>query len=166
MVLIWGKVVGREGGSYLVRNRLLAAKGRPNLVEGQIMKLQADYGLECGSGERVHFRNLPKRTRERILKSSDERTSWSVKECQMELTKVKKQKTQERDSYLMRRQQIVDQGTSSMQQSKTHFEQQVHYWQSKNDSLQQKIKTNSENYKRTNQTKEVLISLVLPNPVF
>ncbi len=54
----FGKVVGREGDAFLVRNRLLAAKGRPNLVDGQFMKLQSDFGFECGSGERVHFRNL------------------------------------------------------------------------------------------------------------
>jgi hypothetical protein len=100
----FGKVVGTKGGAYLVRNRLLAAKGSPNLVEGQFMKLQVDYGLDCGSGERVHYRNLPKRTRERIMNSADERNSWSVKECQKELMKVKKQKTQEKDAYLMRRQ--------------------------------------------------------------
>ena len=29
----FGKVVGMEGGAFLVRNRLLAAKGRPNLVD-------------------------------------------------------------------------------------------------------------------------------------
>ena len=41
----FGKVVGRQGAAYLVRNRMLAAKGRPNLVEGKYMKLQVDYGL-------------------------------------------------------------------------------------------------------------------------
>ena len=172
----FGKVVGREGGSYLVRNRLLAAKGRPNLVEGQFMKLQVDYGLECGSGERVHFRNLPKRTRERILNSADERNGWSVKESQKELTKVKKQKTQEKDVYLMRRQQILEQGTSAMQNTKSVYEEQVQYWQSKNAILQQKLITNSETFKRTSTTKEVFIlftpylsyfiCLVLFSPLF
>ncbi len=69
----FGKVIGRKGDAYLVRNRLLAGKGRPNLVEGQFMRVQADFGLECASGDRVHFRNLGKRTRERILPSADER---------------------------------------------------------------------------------------------
>ncbi len=72
----FGRVVGREGDAYLVvRNRLLAAKGRPTLMEGKFMRVQVDFGLECGSGERTHFRNLGKRTRERILESADERNN-------------------------------------------------------------------------------------------
>ena len=132
--------------------------------------------LECGSGERVHFRNLPKRTRERILNSADERNGWSVKESQKELTKVKKQKTQEKDVYLMRRQQILEQGTSAMQNTKSVYEEQVQYWQSKNAILQQKLITNSETFKRTSTTKEVFIlftpylsyfiCLVLFSPLF
>jgi hypothetical protein len=68
----FGKVIGRERDAYLVRNRLLAAKGRPTLVEAKFIRKQTDFGLECGSGERVHFRKLSKRTRERILESADE----------------------------------------------------------------------------------------------
>ncbi len=41
----FGKVVGREGDAFLVRNRLLAAKGRANLVQGEFMKLQVDFGI-------------------------------------------------------------------------------------------------------------------------
>jgi hypothetical protein len=93
------KVVGRKEDAYLVRNRLLAAKGRPNQVEGKFMRVQVDFGLECGSDERVHFRNLGKRTRERILQSADERNNWTAKEAMKELTKVKKQKTKEKEAY-------------------------------------------------------------------
>ncbi len=42
----FGKVVGREGDVYLVRNRLLAAKGRPILVEEKFMRIQTDFGLD------------------------------------------------------------------------------------------------------------------------
>jgi hypothetical protein len=82
----------------MVRNRLLAAKGRPSLVEGNFVKKQTDFGLACETEERVHFRNLTKRTRERILLSADERNSWSVQAAHKELTKVKKQKTQQKDA--------------------------------------------------------------------
>jgi hypothetical protein len=71
----FGRVVGREGDLYLVRNRVLAAKGRPSLVEGKFMQKQTDFGLACGTEKRVHFGNLTKRTRERILLSADERNN-------------------------------------------------------------------------------------------
>ena len=92
----FGKVVGREGDFYLVRNRLLAARGRPNRVEAQYMKVQVDFGLTSGSEERVHFRSLSKRTRDRILLSSDEHNNWQAKDAQKQLVKAKKQKTAEK----------------------------------------------------------------------
>jgi ribosomal protein L21E len=161
----FGKVVGREGDAYLVRNRLLAAKGRPTLVEAKFIRIQTDFGLECGSGERVHFRNLCKRTRERILESADERNNWIAKEAQQQLLQIKKQKTQEKEAYFMRRQQKDAMGTASMQQSKTEFEQQLHYWQCKCETLQQRLKDNLAKYKRISKKKEVLIFLVLSYPV-
>jgi len=95
----FGRVVGREGETYLVRNRLLAAKGWPVMVEGKYMKKQTDSGLACGgTQERVHFRSLSKRTRERILESSDKRNNWSAQAAQKELIKVKKQKTEQKDA--------------------------------------------------------------------
>jgi hypothetical protein len=68
----FGRVVGRDGNTYLVRNRILSAKGSPARVDGQFMKLQADFTLAGGSEERVHFHSLSKRTRERILASANE----------------------------------------------------------------------------------------------
>ena len=50
----FGKVVGRDGDFFLVRNRLLAAKGRPTRVEPQYMKKQVDFGLTSG-----RFRSAP-----------------------------------------------------------------------------------------------------------
>jgi hypothetical protein len=152
-----GRVVGREGDAYLVRNRLLAAKGRPTLVEGKFMRIQVDFGLECGSGERVHFRNLGKRTRERILQSADERNNWTAKEALKELTKVKKQKTKEKEAYLLRRERMEEIGTSSRQQTKKDYEKQINYWQSKTEQLEEKIKTNLSHYKRISEKKKVFI---------
>ncbi len=54
----FGKVVGRDGDVYLVRNRILTAKGRPNRVSAQYIKKQVDFGLQSASEDRVHFRNL------------------------------------------------------------------------------------------------------------
>ena len=70
----FGKVVGMEGETYLVRNRLLNGRGPANRVLGQFLKLQKDFGFAMGGEERVHFRSLSKRTRERLLSSSDELT--------------------------------------------------------------------------------------------
>ena len=36
----FGRVVGRDGDTYLVRNRILSAKGSPTRVNGQYLKLQ------------------------------------------------------------------------------------------------------------------------------
>jgi hypothetical protein len=159
----FGKVVGMEGGAYLVRNRLLAAKGRPSLVDGKFMRVQVDFGLECGSGERVHFRSLGKRTRERLLQSADERNNWTSKVALKELSKVKKQKSKEKEAYLLRREQMEEMGTSARHQTKSDFDEQINYWQSKNELLEEKIKTNLCNYKRISAKKEVVIlaSLVL-----
>ncbi len=56
----FGRVVGRDGNTYFVQNRILSAKGSPAHVEGQFMKLQVDFTLASGSEERVHFRTLSK----------------------------------------------------------------------------------------------------------
>ncbi len=76
----------------------------------------------------------------------------------------------------MRRQQILEQGTSAMQNTKSVYEEQVQYWQSKNAILQQKLITNSETSNRTSATKEIFIlftpylsffiCLVLFSPLF
>lgn len=157
----FGRVVGREGEAYLVRNRLLAAKGRPTLVEGKFMKLQVDFGLESGSGERVHFRNLGKRTRERILQSADERNNWTAKEAKNELTKIKQQRTKEKDAYLLRRARMDEIGTSSRQQTQKDYDEQINYWQSQTERLKDKMKTSLSNYKRISEKKEVFICFVL-----
>ncbi len=91
------------------------------MVEGKFMKLQVDYGLECGSGEKVHFRNSPKRSRERILNRADERNSWSVKECQKDLTKVKKQKTKEKDAYILYNEASADCGSGDVIYAKYQY---------------------------------------------
>ncbi len=41
----FGTVVGMKEGKYLVRNRILAGKGTPALIEGEYLALQRDFGL-------------------------------------------------------------------------------------------------------------------------
>jgi hypothetical protein len=86
-VFWFGRVVGREGKTYLMRNRILIGKGSPNRVEGKYLKLQKDSGLHIGSEKRVHFRTLSKRTRERQEQSSDERHNWKYLEAQKKIVK-------------------------------------------------------------------------------
>jgi hypothetical protein len=152
----FGKVVGREGDAFLVRNRLLAAKGRPTVVEGQFMKLQVDFGFESGSGERVHFRNLSKRTRDRIMSSSDERNNWEAKSAKKETEILKRQKTEQKDAYLARRERMSTQASSAMQQQTTDFEHQLKYWQEKCETSQTKMKTIQDFNKRTSKKHQVV----------
>ncbi len=142
-----------------MRNRLLAARGRPNLVEAQYMKVQVDFGLTSGSEKKVHFRSLSKRTRDRIMLSSDDHNNWQAKDAQKQLVKAKKQKTAEKEAYLVRRQQILTQGISVKDQYTNDFEIRLKYWQEKCDSLQQKMRTNQDNQKRTMQKLQVLSSV-------
>jgi hypothetical protein len=95
----FGKVVGVEGEFFLVRNRLLNGRGPPNRVEGQYLRLQTDFGLQMGSEERVHYRTLSKRTRERLLASSDEHNSCAAKKAVRELKKVKNHPTRDVSSF-------------------------------------------------------------------
>jgi hypothetical protein len=67
----FGRVEGMKEGKYMVRNRILARRGTAALIEGQYLKLQTDFGLGVGSGERTHFRSLSKRSRARIEDSND-----------------------------------------------------------------------------------------------
>jgi hypothetical protein len=163
----FGRVVGREGDLYLVRNRVLAVKGRPSLVEGKFMQKQTDFGLGCGTDEkRVHFRNLTKRTREGILLSADKRNNWSVQVAHKELTKVKKQKTQQKDAYLAKREKVETQEASLANQCRTELKQQVAYWQGKCETLKEKISFAHEDFKRTRHKQEVLACVFLYSSVF
>ena len=152
----FGRVVGREGDTYFVRNRLLAAKGRPVMVDGKFMKKQTDSGLSCGTQERVHFRTLSKRTRERILISADERNNWSAQAAQKELIKVKKQKTDQKDAYIARCEKIESQGATFVHQCKTELEQEVLYWQGKYETLQGKFTSTREERGQASRKHEVL----------
>ena len=155
----FGKVVGVEGETFLVRNRLLNGRGPPNRVEGQYLRLQTDFGLQMGSEERVHFRTLSKRTRERLLASSDEHNNCAAKKAAREVKKVKQQKTQEKEAYDKRRQQLLEQGSKDQERNQNEYEGHLAYWQLKAEGLQDKLKTmkvNPNSYPNPNPN---------PNPI-
>ena len=138
----FGKVVGMEGETYLVRNRLLNGRGPANRVLGQFLKLQTDFGLQMGSEERVHFRTLSKRTRERLLARSDEHNNFAAEKAEKDLKKVKRQKTQDKETYERRRLQVEEeQGAAAQLRNTKEHEGNLVYWQLKAEGLQDKMKT-------------------------
>jgi hypothetical protein len=110
----FGRVVGRDGDTYLVRNRLLAGRGSPTRVEGHFLKLQTDFTLGSVSEERVHFRTLSKRTRARILASADEHNHGRVDVAEKALAQVKRQKSNDLKAHVLRREQISQQGAAAI----------------------------------------------------
>jgi hypothetical protein len=157
------RVVGRDGdgNTYFVRNRILSAKGSSARVDGEYMTLQTDFTLARGSEERVHFRTLSKRTRERVVASADEHNNARRELAEKELIRVKKLKTLEKESYLLRREQKEQQGVALIIETKAVFDEQLQYWQKKCELLEQQKKSSNEQTKKTSKTKEVLHSLVL-----
>ncbi len=94
-----------------------------------------------GSDERVHFRSLAKRTRERLLSSSDEHNNFAAKKGERELKKVKHQKTQDKEAYERRRLQLQEQGTTDQLRNKKEYEDNLGYWQLKAEGFTDKLKT-------------------------
>ena len=124
------------------------------------MKLQTDFTLASGSEDRVHFRTLSKRTRERIVATADEHNNGRRELAEKELMRVKKLKTQEKESYLLRREQKEEQSAALMIQTKAVYDEQLQYWQNKCELLEEQKKSLNEQTKKKSKTKEVLHSLV------
>jgi hypothetical protein len=159
----FGRVVGRDGDGntyfVLVRNRILSAKGSPARVDGEYMTLQTDFTLASRSEERVHFRTLSKRTRERIVASADEHNNGRRALAEQELMRVKKLKTQEKESYLLRREQKEEQGAALMILTKAVYDEQLQYWQNKCELLEQQKKSSNEQTKQKAKQKRCGILL-------
>ena len=155
----FGRVVGREGSAYLVRNRLYTARGSPSRVDGEFLKLQRDFscgtGAQSGSEERVHFRTLSKRTRERILNSADEHNNDIRTTAERALAHVKKQKSQETQAHFIRRDQITQQGLAALQESKSDYDRKLVFWEGKCDMLEKQKDALKEHYKTMLKKKEV-----------
>jgi hypothetical protein len=124
----------------LVRNRILAARGSPALVEGQYLQLQTDFGLGIASGERTHYRTLSKRTRERerIQQSVDRRKDCVVKEAREEINKLKTKQTKDTEAHRDRFGKLSEKSTTAVNEAKLQFKEQLDYWKTKCDTLQTK----------------------------
>jgi hypothetical protein len=133
----FSRVVGMREGKFLVR--ILAGRGSPALVEGQYLALQTDFGLGVGSGERTHYRNLSKRTRERIEQSVDRRNDFVVKEARKEINKLKTKQTKDTEAHRDRFDKLSAKSNTAVNEAKVQFKEQLEYWKSKcNDTLQTK----------------------------
>ena len=134
----FGRVVGMKEGKFLVRNRILAARGSPALVEGQYLQLQTDFGLGVASGERTHYRTLSKRTRERIEQSVDRRNDGVVKEAREEIKKLKTKQTKDNEAHRDRFGKLSDKSTAAVNEAKLQFKEQLDYWKTKCETLHTK----------------------------
>jgi hypothetical protein len=134
----FGKVVGMKEGNFLVRNRILAARGSPALVEGQYLQLQTDFGLGVASGERTHYRTLSKRTRERIEQSVDRRNDGVVKEAREEIKKLKTNQTKVNEAHRDRFGKLSEKNNTAVNEAKQQFKDQLDYWKTKCETLQTK----------------------------
>ena len=105
----FGKVLGMKDGKYLVRNRILSAKGSSALIGGEYLTLQTDFGLGLGTGDRTHFRTLPKRIRTRIEESADRRNGFVVNEVRKEIKKLKTKHAIETEAHRERVEKIAAQ---------------------------------------------------------
>ena len=117
----FGRVVGMKEGKFLVRNRILAARGSPALVEGQYLQLQTDFGLGVASGERTHYRTLSKRTRERIEQSVDRRNDGVVKEAREEIKKLKTKQTKVNEAHRDRFGKLSEKSNTAENEAKQQF---------------------------------------------
>ncbi len=70
----FGRVFGMKEGKYMVRNRILAEKGSPALIQGEYLTLQ--FGLRISSEERAHTIELCRRGPERELKKVCGSAQW------------------------------------------------------------------------------------------
>ena len=134
----FGRVVGMKEGKFLVRNRILAARGSPALVEGQYLQLQTDFGLGVASGERTHYRTLSKRTRERIEQSVDRRNDGVVKEAREEIKKLRTKQTKVNEAHRDRFGKLSEKSNTAVNEAKQQFKDQLDYWKTKCDTLQTK----------------------------
>ena len=134
----FGRVVGMKEGKFLVRNRILAARGSPALVEGQYLQLQTDFGFGVASSERTHYRTLSKRTRERIEQSVDRRNDGVVKEAREEIKKLKTNQTKVNEAHRDRFGKLSEKNNTAVNEAKQQFKDQLDYWKTKCETLQTK----------------------------
>jgi hypothetical protein len=124
----FGKVLGMKDGKYLVRNRILSAKGSPALIGGEYLTLQTDFGLGLGTGDRTHFRTLPKRIRTRIEESADRRNGFVVNEVRKEIKKLKTKHAIETEAHRERVEKTAAQGKAVIVEANENHKERLEYW--------------------------------------
>jgi len=124
----FGKVLGMKDGKYLVRNRILSAKGSPALIGGEYLTLQTDFGLGLGTGDRTHFRTLPKRTRTRIEASADRRNGCVVNQVRKEIKKLKTKHAFETEAHRERVEKTAAQGKAVIVEANENHKERLEYW--------------------------------------
>ncbi len=102
--------------------------------------------------ERVHFRTLSKRTRDRILQSADEHNKGILQQAQKDLLVVVKKKN-------TRKRIIFIESTASMEQATSVFDEQLKFWQSQCEMLEQQKKSVNKHHRNTSKKKQVLSCL-------
>ena len=122
-------------GTCLVRNRILAGRDSTALIDGQYLTLQTDFGLGVGSGERTHFRDLTKRTRDRIEASVDRRNEFEVKEARKQLKKLKSTQTEVTAAHRERVEKVAETSKAAVEVEKQKFKEQLEFLRKKNDTL-------------------------------
>jgi hypothetical protein len=151
------RVVGKDGDTYLVRNRMQSGRGSPTRVDGHFLKLQTDFTLGSLSEERFHFRTLSKRTRARILASADEHNHGRVYVAEKALAQVKRQKSEDLKAHVLRREQISQQGAAAIEQTKSEYEAKVVYWKGKCNTLEEGKKSLNIRHKVTVKKTQVFV---------
>jgi hypothetical protein len=134
----FGRVLGMKEGKYMVRNRILAGKGSPALIQGEYLTLRKDFGLGMGSEERTHFRSLSKRTRTRIEESADRRNGFAVEEAQKQIKKLKTKITTETAAHRDRYEKTAAQGKAGWYQTSLDHKGHMDFWRSKCSALETK----------------------------
>ena len=134
----FGRVVGMKEGKYMVRNRILAGKGSPALIQGEFLTLQKDFGLGMASEERTHFRSLSKRTRNRLEESADRRNGFAVEVAQKQTKKLKTKITTETAAHRDRYEKTAAQGRAGVDQASLDHKGHIDFWHKKCSALEMK----------------------------
>jgi hypothetical protein len=76
-----------------------------------------------------------------LLARSDEHNNFAAEKAEKDLKKVKRQKTQDKETYERRRLQVEEKGATAQLRNKNEHEGNLVYWQLKAEGLQDKMKT-------------------------
>ena len=146
-------------GKFQVRNRILAGRGSPALVEGQYLTLQTDFGLGVESGERTHYRNLPKRTRDRIEQTVDRRNECEVKFVRQEIKRLKTKQAVDTEALRDRAEKVVEQSNAASNDAKLKNKEQLQYWKQKCETWKTKKAKSQTQSSTVNHTLTLTLTL-------